>query len=235
MTNVVDWTKQGALAVLQTTGDGPFGQSDVDGAIAFLNAAEAVRQNLISSAEEKAPSCPIPNEIGALLERTDWTPEEALHFYAAGKHFDVANGHTRILDTGAIASNALKHHSLEHLELKGDAELHELRAEIARLRAGTAAATDETWTAQPPLQQGWYWHWNGDPDCSPIPTSVLYSGTEQKCFVSAGQLGLAHAVFCDEYGGLWRRMVEPSVFGLPEVESQTMEAIRAIQRMGKRS
>lgn len=68
------------------------------------------------------------------LERSDWTPEEALRWYAAGNHFDTFDNRTRIIDTGAIASNALKHASLQHLELKGDAELSELRAEVEALR-----------------------------------------------------------------------------------------------------
>ena len=76
---------------------------------------------------------PISAEIAAGMERTDWTPAEALQFYADGKHFDTPNGLTRILDNGAIASNALKHLSLERLELKGDVELTELQARCAEL------------------------------------------------------------------------------------------------------
>lgn len=68
------------------------------------------------------------------LERSDWTPEEALRWYAAGKHFDTFDNHTRIIDTGAVASNALKHASLSHLELKGDAELSELREQVESMR-----------------------------------------------------------------------------------------------------
>jgi hypothetical protein len=45
--------------------------------------------------------------IIAALERTDWSMEEALAFYADGKHFDVCTGRTRIVDTGGIAENAL--------------------------------------------------------------------------------------------------------------------------------
>lgn len=88
---------------------------------------------------EEAPSLPAagsadqpyPEGIVEDLERSDWTPLEALQWYAAGKHFDVADGRTRIIDTGAVASNALKHASLAYLELKGDAELSELRAALS--------------------------------------------------------------------------------------------------------
>lgn len=74
---------------------------------------------------------PYPHGIAEDLERSDWAPLEALQWYAAGKHFDVADGRTRIIDTGAVASNALKHASLAYLELKGDAELSELRAALS--------------------------------------------------------------------------------------------------------
>ena len=44
-----------------------------------------------------------------------------------------------------------------------------------------------------------------------MPTSVLYSGTAQKCFVSIGQLGLTEAVFCEKYGGFWQPMTIPAI------------------------
>ena len=47
-----------------------------------------------------APSAP--------FEQAQRSPIEALRFYAAGKHFDVVEGRTRILDAGAIAPDALK-------------------------------------------------------------------------------------------------------------------------------
>lgn len=75
----------------------------------------------------------IPKDIAAQLERTDWTPAEALQFYADQKNFDIVKGRVRIIDNGAIASNALKHLSTERLELKGDAELTELRSKVTSL------------------------------------------------------------------------------------------------------
>lgn len=73
------------------------------------------------------------------------------------------------------------------------------------------APPPKAWTATPPKVQGWYWHWNGDVDSSPVPTSLLYSGWRDACFVSAGQLGLTEAVFCAEYGGYWYPMDEPAL------------------------
>lgn len=80
---------------------------------------------------------PIPKHIVDDLERVDWTPKEALRFYADGKHFDVVNGATRIIDTGAIASNALKHADIDYATMKGDVALldvQELREREATLR-----------------------------------------------------------------------------------------------------
>ncbi|MBB2928349.1 hypothetical protein [Paraburkholderia silvatlantica] len=68
---------------------------------------------------DPAAAAPIPESIQRDLERTDWTPEEALRWYADGKHFDVVNRRTRILDTGAIASCALKRTNAEYHGMKG--------------------------------------------------------------------------------------------------------------------
>lgn len=94
-----------------------------------------------------------------------------------------------------------------------DANLRPCESSADVWGAMVAVAPAPRWSAQPPKEQGWYWHWNGDADSPPIPTSVLYSGFRDACFVSAGQLGLAEAVFCAEYGGLWLPLVEPKVLG----------------------
>lgn len=75
-------------------------------------------------------SAPIAPDVAAELERTDWTAEEALRWYAAGRHYDtVPNGDgtssARILDNGAVASNALKSLSTEYAAHKGDVALLE--------------------------------------------------------------------------------------------------------------
>ena len=74
---------------------------------------------------------PVDPALSAEIERTDWTPAEALQFYADQRNFDIVGGHARIIDNGAIASNALKHLSIDRLELKGDAELAELLEQLA--------------------------------------------------------------------------------------------------------
>ncbi|HEK0003314.1 TPA: hypothetical protein SMN85_003646 [Pseudomonas aeruginosa] len=89
---------------------------------------------------QPSPDAPYADDIAADLERSDWTPEDALRWYAAGKHFDTVNGRTRIIDTGAVASNALKHLSLPYLEMKGDAELTELREAFAQPSPAQAEA-----------------------------------------------------------------------------------------------
>lgn len=73
---------------------------------------------LSASAEPSAPA-PMPAYMEAACDKFDWTPEEALRFYAEGKHFDTDNGRTRILCTGSIASHALKGMSKEYADLKG--------------------------------------------------------------------------------------------------------------------
>jgi hypothetical protein len=62
---------------------------------------------------------PVPDDIQRDIERSDWTPEEALRWYAAGKHFDTVHGRTRIIDTGTVASNALKRTNADYHAMKG--------------------------------------------------------------------------------------------------------------------
>lgn len=79
---------------------------------------DAAKRHLLSvlatqAAPQPAQAWPIAPDVAADLERSDWTPEEALRWYAAGKHYDtVPNGDgtssARILDTGEVASNALR-------------------------------------------------------------------------------------------------------------------------------
>ncbi|ERU66898.1 hypothetical protein Q088_01954 [Pseudomonas aeruginosa C41] len=101
-------------------------------------AADAYRAR--AALAQPSPDAPYADGIAADLERSDWTPEDALRWYAAGKHFDTVNGRTRIIDTGAVASNALKHLSLPYLEMKGDAELTELREAMAQPSPAQAEA-----------------------------------------------------------------------------------------------
>lgn len=78
-------------------------------------------------------------------------------------------------------------------------------------RASVAAVEGDAFTEDPPSKQGWYWHWNGDKNCAPVPISVLIHGAgDRKCFVSMGQLGLTQAIECDEYGGWWMPLIPPS-------------------------
>ncbi len=72
-------------------------------------------------------------------------------------------------------------------------------------------AAEPEFTRDLPTEQDWYWHWNGDPDCGALPTSVMMSGhgADAVPFVSHGQLGLTEAINCSEYGGWWCRMTAP--------------------------
>lgn len=100
-------------------------------AIGAAELPEHLAPNQEAQGAQAGYETPIPEYFQEACDKFDWTPEEALRFYAEGKHFDTDRGRTRILDTGGIASNALKHASLAYLEMKGDAELSELRAALA--------------------------------------------------------------------------------------------------------
>lgn len=75
-----------------------------------------------------------------------------------------------------------------------------------------AAAKDaEQWTKTPPTEQADYWHWNGDPDHAPMIYHVMWSGTAKKCFVSMGQYDIDEAIWCDNFGGWWLKIEQPSI------------------------
>lgn len=74
--------------------------------------ADLALEGLVARTSRSEIAMPDMNESG-------WTPEQALRFYATGKHFDVVEGRTRILDTGAVASDALKGLSAEYATGKG--------------------------------------------------------------------------------------------------------------------
>ncbi len=101
--------------------------------------AELYLQQVVSVVQH-----PIATDVAAELERSDWKPEKALRWYAAGRHYDtVPNGDgtssARILDTGAVASNALKSMSLEYANSKGDVALLEPREKSAAQQQPDAA------------------------------------------------------------------------------------------------
>lgn len=92
-------------------------QSVENGALFKVEHLEEARKAL---AEPVPPADePIPAYFVEACDKFDWMPEEALRFYAEGKHFDTVGGRTRILCTGAIASHALKGFSNDYAELKG--------------------------------------------------------------------------------------------------------------------
>jgi len=68
----------------------------------------------------------------------------------------------------------------------------------------------EEWMKEAPIEQGWYWHWSGYGDDAPFILSIMWSGTTNSCFVSIGNPGIEYATDCDEYGGWWMRIPEPT-------------------------
>lgn len=85
---------------------------------------------------------------------------------------------------------------------------------LARGGTGNIERSDGSWTETAPTKQGLYWHWSGSHDDAPIVLSVIYSGTNEQCFVSAGQYGIKTAIYCESYGGWWAECTPPE---LPEV------------------
>lgn len=67
------------------------------------------------------------------------------------------------------------------------------------------------WLLEPPVAEGWAWHWDGVADNAPRPVKVELSVFRNKCFIPAGQLGLAEDVFCIDYGGYWHALVPPAL------------------------
>lgn len=133
------------------------------------NLSEACRG---CGAVAEEPSAPMPDYMEAACDKFDWTPEEALRFYAEGKHFDVVAGRTRILCTGAIASHALKGMGGEYAGMKGiepsvpverderaefeayrDRRNAQLTAEGARSKFRVTNAHYATWEARADLER----------------------------------------------------------------------------------
>jgi hypothetical protein len=89
-----------------------------------------------------------------------------------------------------------------------------IAAQMANIPPATSAADAmdaEQWTKTPPTEQADYWNWDGDPDHAPMIYHVLWSGTAKKCFVSIGQYGIENAIWCDEFGGWWLKIEQPSI------------------------
>jgi hypothetical protein len=76
--------------------------------------------------------------------------------------------------------------------------------------AQQVAVDDARWAKEPPTEQADYWHWDGDEDHAPMIYHVLWSGTAKKCFVSIGQYGIDEAIWCDNFGGYWMKIEQPS-------------------------
>jgi hypothetical protein len=113
-------------------------------------------------------------------------------------------------DTWEKCGNLLGYHDPEE-ERHGRENIAGLCAAATRLEQleSRMATIRATWTQTPPTEQGEYWHWNGDEDCAPLPTFVLWSGTSGKSFVSRGQLGIEQPIDCDQYGGWWLPLYAP--------------------------
>lgn len=114
---------------------------------------------------------------------------------------------TPTIDTPAFRNRVARMRNMSTRRGKDDYKA--LVAEIHTWHAGQSASVEDGWSAAPPTEQAWYWHWSGDSDAAPFPLSVLYSGMERKCFVQMNHTHSGQAECCDTYGGYWMRMREP--------------------------
>jgi hypothetical protein len=57
-----------------------------------------------------------------------------------------------------------------------------------------------------PDSQGYWWHWDGNPDVRPFIYGILFSGTNGKYFIE-----YPDSRFCETVGGKWTKVIEPSL------------------------
>ncbi|MNG22145.1 hypothetical protein D3C84_1066010 [compost metagenome] len=71
------------------------------------------------------------------------------------------------------------------------------------------AASKHVWTRSLPDRPGHYWNWGGQPGVE-ADLVLVRRDTVAGCFsVSEGQLGLAKAVPCAQWGGWWAPVQKP--------------------------
>lgn len=114
------------------------------------SAADECLRDLVSKAP-MPPAGDVPEYFVAACDKFDWTPEEALRFYAEGKHFDTVDGRTRILCTGAIASHALKGLAGPYADMKGMEPAGDV--EVLASLGLTLAVLNEAFNAQDSAQR----------------------------------------------------------------------------------
>lgn len=65
------------------------------------------------------------------------------------------------------------------------------------------------WSQELPNDQCYWWWWDGDPDATPIPVSIMYSGTDSRYFASDNQHGWNRFQYVEDMGGWWAKITEP--------------------------
>lgn len=68
-------------------------------------------------------------------------------------------------------------------------------------------ATKGIWLSKPD-SQGYWWHWDGNPDLAPFIYGVLVSltGEVHRYFIQ-----YPDSRWCDEIGGFWMKIEQPSL------------------------
>lgn len=157
----------------------------------------------------KYPAIPQPAAVPDAMpaDRADWTTGQwASHF--GGRHKD--NNLMNYYEFGSLmAVDAMMQRFGLVQRQVGWNMCRDAMLSAAPVPQSQEAKDAERWSAEPPTEQGWYWHWDGVEYSSPVPISVLYSGSTRSCFVSAGQLGITQAIDCSDYLGFWMPMRQP--------------------------
>jgi len=80
----------------------------------------------------------------------------------------------------------------------------------------------DIWTQDEPTEQGQYWIWLGEDE--PFIVNVLWSETEKRCFIPAGQHGWNRAQSMDEYmNAYWGKVETPFAPDQPQVTTRDIE------------
>lgn len=70
---------------------------------------------------------------------------------------------------------------------------------------------ENTWTQEPPAEQGPFWFWNGEEDSAPYLLQVMFSGCSGEYFVCIKDDCQARSVTNDAWRGWWKKVQEPKV------------------------
>jgi hypothetical protein len=150
------------------------------------------------------PAGKIPaDEPVFLLRAQDKSAPAALRFWAAQNR--TVGGDESLSTLAELWASNMEQWQREHGSKAADLSPAQGAAQVE-----VEAARDAEWVREP-TEQADYWHWDGDEDHAPMIYHVLWSGSANKCFVSQGQYDIDEAIWCENFGGWWLKIEQPSV------------------------